>query len=76
LLAKAAGAQPTLVLVDEAPFRARAGGDARRLDERRAAWRELFAERGIDPVFVDLEAPDLARAESEVEARLEAGAAR
>ena len=75
-LAAAAGAQPTLVLVDEAPFRARAEGDARRLDERRATWRDLFAERGLEPIFVDLEVPDLARAESAIEARLEAVAVR
>jgi hypothetical protein len=74
-LATAAGAHPTLILVDEAPLRARAEGDARRLEERRATWRELFAERGLEPIFVDLEAPDLAQAETAIEARLEAVAA-
>jgi hypothetical protein len=63
-----AGSQPVIVLVDEAPFRARNG--AERLEERRSAWRDVLAERGLDPVFADLERADLARLESDVEARL------
>ena len=70
-LAAGAGPHPTIVLVDDGPFRERAGDDAARLDERRRSWRELFAERGVEPLFVDLRAPDLAAVEAEIEARLE-----
>lgn len=73
-LAKAAGSQPVIVLVDEAPFRAR-NGDAR-LDERRQAWRDEFREHRIEPVFADLATPALAETESAIEARLAAPTSR
>jgi hypothetical protein len=75
-LRTAAGAHPLIVLVDEAPFREHVAGDAKRIDERRAAWREVFGERGIDPVFADLAVPDLAAIETAFEARVDAAAAR
>jgi hypothetical protein len=65
----ARGAATLLVLVDESPFRERAGGDAKRLDERRASWRESLGEPV--PLFVDLASPDLPAIERAIEARLE-----
>lgn len=50
---------PLLAIVDESGFRRRlAPADlARRLDERRGAWRRLLEAGGHRPVFVDLAAP-------------------
>jgi hypothetical protein len=61
---------PVLLLIDEAPFVARGDVDARRLDERRAVWTAQFAERGIEPLFVNLASPDLAAAEAAIESWL------
>lgn len=69
-LGRPAGSGPVIVLVDEAPFRAR-NGDTR-LEQRRQAWRDVFGERGIEPVFADLASPALADVESGIEARLSA----
>jgi len=66
----AAGGHPVIALVDEAPFRVRHPGDARRLEERRTAWRGLFGDRGVAPVFVDLAAPDLPAVEKQFDDRL------
>ncbi len=41
----------TVACVDEATFRRRFGHDARRVDERRAAWSRLLATHGTVPVF-------------------------
>lgn len=71
LQAVAAG-HAVIALIDEAPFREKSGEDARRLDERRASWREILAERSIEPVFVDLRKPDLTALETEFESRLDA----
>jgi hypothetical protein len=60
------GAQ-LVALVDESGFRKRFAAEPRRIEERRAAWRGLFAERGREPLFVDLEAPDLAAVEAALE---------
>jgi hypothetical protein len=52
-----AGPDRLLVLVDEAPYAARMRGDAsfeRRMEERRAAWREFAARRGRQACIVDL----------------------
>jgi hypothetical protein len=45
-----------MVLIDEAEFRRRFTGaeGARRVTERRGAWQRMLAERGIEPVFIDL----------------------
>jgi len=67
---RAAAGHPVIVLVDEAAFRARAPGDAKRLEERRAAWRALLADRDVSPVFVDLAAPDLPAVEKQFDALL------
>jgi hypothetical protein len=67
-LASAAKSAPVIVLVDESSFAARTTGT--RLDERRAAWRSLFGERGIEPVFANLEVPDVGAVEAALEMRL------
>ena len=69
-LQAAASAFPVLVLIDESAFAGRGEVDARRLDERRAAWRHLFADSDF-AVFANLEEPDLATIETALEARLE-----
>lgn len=58
----------SVVLVDESGFLARWGDDAKRHDERRAAWRELLEAHGSVAVFVDLGDPDLAAAEAQLAA--------
>ncbi|RXZ68034.1 DUF2868 domain-containing protein, partial [Agromyces albus] len=65
---RAAASGTTVALVDESAFLARWGDDARRRDERRAAWRELLEAHGSVSVFVDLIDPDLAAAEAELAA--------
>lgn len=64
--ARASAAQPLLVVVDETSFKARAGDDPQRLQERREAWRTLL--RPITPAFVDLAAPDPATADAAMDA--------
>ncbi|HVE50286.1 MAG TPA: DUF2868 domain-containing protein [Casimicrobiaceae bacterium] len=71
LQAVAAG-HAVIALIDEAPFREKSGEDTRRLDERRASWREILSERSPEPIFVDLRKPDLAALETEFESRLDA----
>jgi len=63
-------ASPALALVDEAAFRARADGQAARLEARRASWRDALSAARVTPVFVDLSAPDLAAAERALDAVL------
>lgn len=67
-LRAAGGPQPLLVLVDESAFAAR--DDPQRLEERRKIWRAMLADRGVEGVFVDLAAPDLATIESAIESQL------
>jgi hypothetical protein len=62
-----APATPLVAIVDEASFRRRFAQQPARLEERRAAWRDLLASRRLEPVFVDLEAPDLAAAAAALE---------
>jgi hypothetical protein len=68
LAARAPVGQRLVVLVDESGFRARFGGadGATRREQRRAAWRQMLGELGQAPVFVDLAAPDLEAAETEL----------
>ena len=61
---------PVVAVVDESGFRKRFAQQPARLDERRAAWRELLATRGREPVFVDLEAPDHAAVDAALERSL------
>lgn len=62
-----APATPLVAIVDEASFRRRFAQQPARLEERRAAWRDLLASRRLEPVFVDLETPDLAAAAAALE---------
>jgi len=68
--ARAGGAHPLLAVVDETAFRARWSDDPRRLDERRATWRDVLAGPRVTPAFVDLAAPDLPAAEAALDAAL------
>jgi hypothetical protein len=71
-LAAAAGA-PLPMLVDEAGFKRRF--DAQRLHARRASWSAFGEPLGVQPVFVDLQAPDLPAAAAALHARQAEGAA-
>ncbi|MEP7275569.1 MAG: hypothetical protein ABI812_04390, partial [Betaproteobacteria bacterium] len=64
---------PVIALVDETAFRARAAGDDARLVGRRATWRDALAADGVAIVFSDLAAPDLAAAETALDAALAGG---
>ena len=75
LTAKARGA-PVAAILDEAGFRKRFAGQPARLEERHNAWRDVLAPFGIDPVFVDLESPDLVAAEASFNAAMESAARR
>jgi len=55
-------------LVDEASFRDRFPGQTARVDERRAAWRQMLSPHGIAPVFVDLTKPNLPAVEAALNA--------
>lgn len=74
LIARAGGA-PVVAILDEAGFRRRFASQPQRLEERRDAWRDVLAPFGFDPVFVDLESPDLVAVEAALNAAIE-GAAR
>jgi hypothetical protein len=63
---------PVAVLVDESPYRRRLGaqpGTDARFAERRQAWTGLATTRGLRAVFADLETPDLAAVERELDAQ-------
>ena len=62
LAACAPAGAATILLVDEAGFRARFGADSARLAQRRDVWRVFGEGLGTLPVFADLAAPDLAGA--------------
>jgi hypothetical protein len=66
---QALGGAPVL-LVDEAAFRARFGAGGARHTERRAAWKQFAQGLQRPIVFVDLQQPDLAAAQSQIEAAL------
>ncbi len=68
--ARASAAQPLLVLVDETSFKARAGDDPQRVEQRRAAWRDLLRAAHVVPAFVDLATPDLTSADAAMDAAL------
>jgi Protein of unknown function (DUF2868) len=57
--ASSAAAARVVVLVDEAPYLARLGGDASlagQIEQRRAAWRDFVRAHGFDACLVDLAA--------------------
>jgi hypothetical protein len=66
---QALGGAPVL-LVDETAFRARFGAGGARHTERRAAWKQFAQGLQRPIVFVNLQQPDLAAAQSQVEAAL------
>ena len=47
------------------------GGNARRIAEREAAWRQLLEPHGVEPLFVRLLDPDLLEASAMLSTRLE-----
>lgn len=56
-LQRSASAVPWVVIVDEAPFVARMGGDAslrQRVEDRRALWRSFVAGYGLQACLIDL----------------------
>jgi hypothetical protein len=73
-LKTAAASARVVALIDEAAFR-RQFGDAPRLEERRALWRRLAAERGLAAVFVDLDRPDTQAAQQALQAAFDAAPA-
>ena len=75
MAARAGDSHPLLVVIDEAAYRIASGRDERRLDERRALWREFLAGARIVPAFVDLAAPDAPAAEAAIDAALAAAEA-
>jgi hypothetical protein len=62
-----------IALVDESTFRRRFAQLPERLEERRRAWHDGLAAHGLAAVFVDLEAPDLATAQADIEAAIGRG---
>ena len=57
---------PLVVIVDESGFAQRFADDPERRKDRRNAWHRMLAEQSREPVFVELEAADLDRAEREL----------
>jgi hypothetical protein len=60
----------SVLLVDETAFRARFGAGGARHTERRAAWKQFAQGLQRPIVFADLQQPDLAAAQSQIEAAL------
>lgn len=76
-LTQNASTAPLLVVIDEAPYAARMRGDAgfdKRLEERRALWRDFVAGYGLRACIVDLSRMQAGSAH-EIEARNAARAA-
>ncbi len=69
-IASSGTSEPLLVVVDETSFAARAGDDPQRMEQRRAAWRELLGTVRVTPAFVNLADPDLATADAALDAAL------
>ena len=68
--ARAGSGRPLLAVVDETAFRERWGDSDPRLEERRAAWRDVLAGPRIAPAFVHLAGGDLPAAEAALDAAL------
>jgi hypothetical protein len=56
-----------VALVDESTLRARWPGDEARLEQRRIAWRDVLTPRNVGVAFVQITAPDLAAAETDLQ---------
>ena len=65
-----ADAEALVALVDEGAWRSRWTHEPVRIDDRRAAWRQIGEEAQVPMVFVDLSAPDLAAAERALDAAI------
>jgi hypothetical protein len=68
LAARAPAGAATVLVVDEAGFKQRFGHDAKRLAQRRGAWRSFAEAFDTVAVCVDLAAPDPAAGSNAVEA--------
>lgn len=75
LRARLGPATPLVAVIDEASLRRRFAQQPARLEARRAAWREALDAARVAGVFIDLGAPDLAAAESALDAAIERGGA-
>jgi hypothetical protein len=71
LARRSAGAEALLALIDESAWAQRWRTEPARIRDRRAAWREMTEEARVPAVFVDLSAPDLAQAETALDAALD-----
>jgi hypothetical protein len=65
------GGAPLVAVLDESGFRARFPHESVRLAKRREGWREAAEAQGVTPVFVDLENPDLAAVERDLNAAID-----
>ena len=70
LSARSGAGSPPAAIVDESGFRTRFAQQPQRIDERREAWRRVLAAQHVEPVFVDLGAPDAADAAAALDAAL------
>ncbi len=76
LRARLPAGTPIFAIVDEAHFRRRFAQSPQRLDERRAAWRDMLAGQRVEPVFFDLAEAQLGAAEAAMNAVIERSGAR
>ena len=67
-----AAAACTVAVIDEAGFQRRFAEAPERLEQRRDAWRAWANALGTEPVFVNLQQPDLKAAERELLAAMKA----
>jgi hypothetical protein len=71
LLVALDGCAPLVAVLDESGFRARFPQDSVRLAKRREGWRAAAEAQGVTPLFVDLEHPDLAVVEGDLNAAID-----
>jgi hypothetical protein len=76
LRARLPAGTPVFAIVDESHFRRRFAQSPQRLEERRAAWRQMLAAQRVEPIFFDLAEAELGAAEAAMNAALERSAAR
>ena len=74
LAALAARRAPLAAVVDASEFAARFGDQPQRIAEREALWREALAPLAVEPLFVRLADPDVAKAGAAFAARVERAA--
>jgi hypothetical protein len=67
-----AAAASTVLVIDEAAFQRRFADAPERLKQRRDAWRAWANALGTEPVFVNLEQPELKNAERDLLAAMKA----